>query len=85
MSYQALGVVFGPCLIRLDPMQMIEMWDSRICEEIFGNFGAIVEDISETELAVCLSFLLSFFPSFLLSFLHPPILFHIFKGCQRNY
>eukprot|EP00009_Paramoeba_aestuarina_P009087 CAMPEP_0201517312 /NCGR_PEP_ID=MMETSP0161_2-20130828/8447_1 /ASSEMBLY_ACC=CAM_ASM_000251 /TAXON_ID=180227 /ORGANISM="Neoparamoeba aestuarina, Strain SoJaBio B1-5/56/2" /LENGTH=448 /DNA_ID=CAMNT_0047914765 /DNA_START=556 /DNA_END=1902 /DNA_ORIENTATION=- len=52
MSYQALGVVFGPCLIRLDPMHMIEMWDSRIAEELFGNFGAIVEDISASELAI---------------------------------
>ena len=43
MSYQALGVVFGPCLLRLEPMHMIEMWDSRVAQEVFGNFGGIIQ------------------------------------------
>ena len=33
-------------------MQMIEMWDSRITEELFGNFGAIVEGVNESEFQV---------------------------------
>ena len=61
MSYQALGVVFGPCIIRLDPMQMIEMWDSRITEELFGNFGAIIEEIPGSEFEVIFCFILFLF------------------------
>ncbi len=41
MSFQAMGVVLGPCVMRLDPMQMLEMWDSRVAEEVFGNFGSV--------------------------------------------
>lgn len=54
MSFQALGVVLGPCFMHLSSLEMIEMWDSRVAEEILGNFGAIDNDNS-TEHTMVLS------------------------------